>query len=449
MWYDVFIAGILAFFAIRGAMKGVVWQLAGIAGIVLCFVFADGISAAAGPYVHLEPPLNHWVVLFVSYLVFSFVCFGIARSISTWIEKNQMKEFDRHLGAVFGLLKGVILSLILTFLIVTVSQSARVALKDSYSGKGAAIIMDRLHPILPEKLHNALAEYIHLLDNDDLPLNHSHDHDHGGEFLPTPTPPGSGVVLGESGSLPTNPGTTIPTPGTIPGTNPQTPTTTSFWSSVQNALSTEAQRVVADAIQRASTSGNRSQLEQEVLKLISTSDPVQRQQLQQQIVQAGSVRLEQYLLDKVTTSTPTSVSPQTNPPTNGSSIPESPTTNPQTPTPPATPVAGDPSEQQLQLVRAIASVYSTIPTIRAGIEQQIYQAVQGIPVTLQTAVLADWKADLWGDRPDPDANTGPNSTVDQRIISQLGKQGIPLSDLSPLVQQRLQQAQAPRTTNPL
>jgi uncharacterized membrane protein required for colicin V production len=72
MWYDCLAVAILAYTTIRGAMKGVIWQIAAIAGIVLCFVFSESISAAAGPYVHLDPPLNNWVVMIGAYLVFSF-----------------------------------------------------------------------------------------------------------------------------------------------------------------------------------------------------------------------------------------------------------------------------------------------------------------------------------------------------------------------------------------
>jgi len=439
MWYDLLCLGILTFFAIRGAMKGVVWQLAGIAGIILCFIFADGISAAAGPYVHLEPPLNHWAVLFGAYLVFSFVCFGLARGISSWIEKNKLKEFDSHLGAVFGLIKGVILCLVMTFLVVTVSQSARVALKSSHSGKAAAIIMDRLHPILPKKLHDALGEYIHLLDSDDLPLLHDHDHGqtHSGENDVLPTAPPGGVTLGTPGTLPASgtPATTIPNQSQPPATN--------FWGTVQNMLGIEAQRVVADAIRGTADPAQRSQLEQDMLKLLAGTDPAQRQQLQQQIVQVGAGQLDQYLKYRLATSPGSQSSPGT---------PVGPTPQTQVPSGSQTPAANAPgsTQRQTQLVKEIAAVFSTIPTVRLGIEQQVNQSLEGLPEPLRMSVLADWKADLWSEKPDPNPQTGPNSTVEQRILANMGQLGISLNQLSPALQQRLGQAQAPpRQGNPL
>jgi len=190
MWYDVVVLAILAFTTIRGAVKGVIWQFAAIAGLVLCVVFSSSISAIAGPYVKLEPPLNHWVVMFASYVLFSFLAFGVARLLNDWIEKQKFGEYNKHLGAILGFVKGVVICLVLTFFIVTVSADAREMLKHSRSGKAAAIIMDRLHPLMPEKLHDALGKYIHQLDSPELDLQHAdHDHDHstagGGDILPS------------------------------------------------------------------------------------------------------------------------------------------------------------------------------------------------------------------------------------------------------------------------
>src|SRR5688500_18576502 len=162
MWYDAIVIGILAYTTIRGAMKGVIWQIAAIAGVVLCLVFAESISAAAGPYVRLEPPLNNWVVMLGAYLVFSFISFALAKLLTEWLDKIKFGEFNRHLGALFGFVKGAVICLVLTFFIVTVSDSAREMLRNSRSGRVAAIVMDRLHPVMPERLHEALNKYIDL-----------------------------------------------------------------------------------------------------------------------------------------------------------------------------------------------------------------------------------------------------------------------------------------------
>lgn len=179
--YDVLVVGVLLFAVFRGAQKGIVWQLATIAAILLSFVFSETLSLAIAPYITLQPPLNRWVAMFVIYIGFSFVCFAAARSLKSWIDKAKFEEYDRHLGSVFGFVKGVILVLVMTFFGVTLTQqmpAARDAIFHSTTGRVAAVVMDRLHPVMPKELHDVLEPYIHSLDRSDLEL-HAHDEEHG------------------------------------------------------------------------------------------------------------------------------------------------------------------------------------------------------------------------------------------------------------------------------
>ena len=163
--------------AIRGAIKGIVWQLAVIGSIVLCFAFSETGSVFIAPMLALDPPLNRWVAMLILYIVLSFAAFGVARVMHKWIEKMKFKEYDRHLGFLFGAVKGVIMCLVGTFFVVTISAGYRETIMNSYSGHAAAIIMDRLHPVMPEELHDVLGPYIHQLDQPGLDLQHAHDDD--------------------------------------------------------------------------------------------------------------------------------------------------------------------------------------------------------------------------------------------------------------------------------
>ncbi len=181
MWYDAIVICILLFATIRGAMKGLVWQLAVIASLVFCFVFAGSMSLALAPYIGVEPPLNRWIAMFALYAIFSFVAFGAARLIREWLDAVKFTEYDRHLGAVFGFVKGAVFALFVTFFTVTLSANFREHALHSQSGRAAAIVMDRLHPVMPVELHDVLEPYIHQLDQPGLNLQHTHDHpgEHG------------------------------------------------------------------------------------------------------------------------------------------------------------------------------------------------------------------------------------------------------------------------------
>ena len=160
MWYDLAVAAILLFCLIRGMSKGFVWQLAAIASVVLCFAFAETVSLATAPYLNIDPPLNRWVSMLLLYVGCSFVCFAIARGLKNTLEKRQFDDYDRHLGGVFGLLKGAGLAVVVTFFAVTLSEKLRPTVLTSYSGYAAAVVMNSLSPVFPEGLGRYIKPYL-------------------------------------------------------------------------------------------------------------------------------------------------------------------------------------------------------------------------------------------------------------------------------------------------
>ncbi len=189
MWYDILILAILAYSTLRGAKTGIVWQLAVIGALVLCFAFAEPLSVVLAPVIPVTPPLNRWLAMLCIYFAFAFVSFAVAGKLRSWIEALKFVEYDRHVGAIFGFIKGVVFCLVLTFFVVTLSEKLRFEVLNSHSGHAAAVIMDRLHPIMPAELHDVLEPYIHQLDRPGMDLEHSHgaslnfgNHDHPKSF---------------------------------------------------------------------------------------------------------------------------------------------------------------------------------------------------------------------------------------------------------------------------
>ncbi len=164
MWYDLLTLCILMFATYRGAMKGIVWQLATIASLLLCFFFSGSLSMSLAPFIRVEPPLNRWIAMLILYVAFSFVSFGAARMLHEMIEQIKFDAFDHHLGAVLGLLKGGVFSICITFFLVTLSGPAREAIMYSESGYVEAVVIDRLSPVIPGNLHALLEPYIRRLD---------------------------------------------------------------------------------------------------------------------------------------------------------------------------------------------------------------------------------------------------------------------------------------------
>ena len=183
-WFDLIVAAILIIATIRGAMKGLVWQLAWIAAIVLGFAFSEIVSLHVAPLLDIQPPMNRWVAMFGLYLVATLVSFGIAWRVRDSIEKWKMEALDTKLGAAFGLVKGVVICMVGIFFLVTLSGPARDVALNSYSGYGAGVAMEELHDYMPPELHDVLHPYIHYLDDPEQPAQH-----HADDARPKPNSP--------------------------------------------------------------------------------------------------------------------------------------------------------------------------------------------------------------------------------------------------------------------
>jgi uncharacterized membrane protein required for colicin V production len=164
MGYDFGMLALVAWTTIRGAAKGMAWQLAAIAALVLCFLFATPLSLVVAPAISLEPPLNRWVAMLGIYLAFSFGCFAVARMFRGWLEAAKFEEYDRHLGALSGFLKGATICLVISFFAVCLSEPSREFALHSYSGQLAVKVLDRLPLIMPAELDAILAPSLRRFD---------------------------------------------------------------------------------------------------------------------------------------------------------------------------------------------------------------------------------------------------------------------------------------------
>jgi len=154
VWYDFVMLGILVYAAWQGAARGLVMQLAWIVAIILCFKFADKLSPQIEPMISVESEqLRHWIAMFILYLAFSLGSFLVARTLSNAIEKAKFQDFDRQLGGLFGLLKGALLSLVVTFFAVTLSDGLRETVLRSKTGHIACLVLDNVRPLIPEDAH--------------------------------------------------------------------------------------------------------------------------------------------------------------------------------------------------------------------------------------------------------------------------------------------------------
>ncbi|MEZ6049528.1 MAG: CvpA family protein [Planctomycetaceae bacterium] len=393
MWYDLLILAILIYALIRGAMKGLVWQIAAIAAIVLCFFFAESASLVLAPYIGLKPPLDRWVSMLILYFVFSFASFALARMLKEGLEKAKFDDFDRHLGAIFGLVKGVLFSIVLTFFVVTIYDESRSYIIGTHSGYYAAILMDKLHPVMPEGLSEHLEPYIHKLDHDGLPLEHTHDHDHAGN---SDGDVFKGIDFG------------------------------SIFKGVTQVSGTSGGNDIFSSPFETPNSNNNNQDNLDPLVMFVTnlpSDLVSDQLKSQMITAVKNTAPEDRteLLTKLSTGVPALMEKVAKEWANG---------KPQE-------AGASVSTLMEERLDSIANMYAETELARRGVRDEIDTALYGLPQKVAENTVSDWYADLYGFQGDPDPQTDMSTPLNQRIVRQLGKAGVTWNQLSSKLQNQL------------
>ncbi len=159
--YDLIMLIVLASTTIFGAIKGFAWQLASLASIVASYFVAYLFRNDVAKMINAQPPWNLFLAMLLLYFGSSLIIWMLFRLVSTSIDKVKLKDFDRQLGAGFGLLKGVALCLLITMFAMTLlgsSQQQRIA--NSRSGLYISKILANTGGILPNEIKQIVGPYI-------------------------------------------------------------------------------------------------------------------------------------------------------------------------------------------------------------------------------------------------------------------------------------------------
>lgn len=162
--YDFLMLAVLALCTVFGAWKGMAWQLAALASVVVSLGVAVHGSRPLAPYFKVQQPWDRCLAILVLYLLTSLGIWLLFRLVAGVIDRVRLKEFDRQVGAIFGAAKGILLCLLITFFAVTLSESARQSVLRSRSGYYTALMIRRARPVLPQDLRDLLGKYIDELD---------------------------------------------------------------------------------------------------------------------------------------------------------------------------------------------------------------------------------------------------------------------------------------------
>jgi membrane protein required for colicin V production len=162
--YDIIMIAVLGGATFFGFLKGFAWQLASLASLILSYIAALRFGDALAPQLNVNPAYSKYVAMLIIYCVVSLVVWLAFRAISGTIDRIKLREFDRQMGGLFGLLKGALICFVITFFAVTLSENTRGAVLKSKSGPYLAQALHKAEPVMPPELAKLLGPYIDKLE---------------------------------------------------------------------------------------------------------------------------------------------------------------------------------------------------------------------------------------------------------------------------------------------
>ena len=163
--YDIVMLVVLVGAMLFGAIKGFAWQLASIASIVISYLVAYHFREPFSQSIHAEPPWNRFLAMLILFIGTSLVIWVAFRMVSSSIDRLKLREFDRQIGAMFGLAKGALYCTLITLFAVTLlGDQIRGKIVASKSGRYIADILSRSESVIPPEIQEVVQPYLAKFD---------------------------------------------------------------------------------------------------------------------------------------------------------------------------------------------------------------------------------------------------------------------------------------------
>ena len=151
--------GVLLGSLLLGAWRGLLYEALSLGGWVLAYFAARWVAEPLGHVLPMGDASAEW--RFAAGFVLVFIAVAFAGGMLAWAVRGAaralgMRPVDRLLGAVFGVLRGALLLLVLAAAIQLAGQGGEPWWRESASGPWLNQALAQLRPILPP----ALGQYL-------------------------------------------------------------------------------------------------------------------------------------------------------------------------------------------------------------------------------------------------------------------------------------------------
>ena len=162
--FDVFVILFLLYCIFMGGKRGMFLQITSIASLLAGWYVSSRYSAHFVSYFPLGDTLSGKASSVVTFFAVMIGITILGRVLSGMFIAGVLKEVNRQLGALFGLIKGVVVCLVITYFAVTLSNATKNFVIGSQSGKMMVQILCEAQTIIPDnpqtvKVRSALDDF--------------------------------------------------------------------------------------------------------------------------------------------------------------------------------------------------------------------------------------------------------------------------------------------------
>jgi membrane protein required for colicin V production len=162
--YDYLMIAVLVGTTIFGFWKGMAWQIASLASLVVSYFASLKFGEQLAPVFGKQAPLNKFIAMAAIYVCTSFIIWTLFRFVSSFIDKLRLESFDKQIGALIGFAKGVLLCVGITFFAIGLVPQAREAIVGSQSGHYIVALVDKAHSVFPPEIHQIVDPYLNRIE---------------------------------------------------------------------------------------------------------------------------------------------------------------------------------------------------------------------------------------------------------------------------------------------
>lgn len=157
--YDWICVAVLLASLLLGAWRGLVYEVMSVLGWVASFILAQMFAGVLANHVPLESAteeVRYAIAFVVLFVLGAFVGGLLASLVRRLANAMGLRPVDRTLGAVFGVLRGMMLLLVVAVVVNMTSLREGAWWQESFSAKLSTDVLGQLKPVLPETFRNYL-----------------------------------------------------------------------------------------------------------------------------------------------------------------------------------------------------------------------------------------------------------------------------------------------------